>query len=125
MTLQDWLNNNGLGQYLAVLLDEEIDMDIVMTLDDADLRALGLKMGARKRFVLAAQRLEQPALPKPPAARSPASTDTPTPGSHSGHPQDEHSNTGLPNRRIHRRGINSQTRHNPSTLQAPSGATSA
>ena len=41
MTLQDGLNNNGLGQYLAVLLDEEIDMDIVMTLDDADLRALG------------------------------------------------------------------------------------
>lgn len=95
MTLQDWLNNNGLGQYLAVLLDEEIDMDIVMTLDDADLRALGLKMGARKRFLLAAQRLEQPAPPKPPAARSPASTATPTPDSHSGHPRDEHSNTRL------------------------------
>lgn len=57
MTLRDWLATNHLEKYLSVLIEEEIDLDIVTKLDDGDLRELGLKLGARKRFIEAAKQL--------------------------------------------------------------------
>ena len=57
MTLRDWLATNNLEKYLSVLIEEEIDLDIVTKLDDGDLRELGLKLGARKRFIEAAKQL--------------------------------------------------------------------
>ena len=58
MTLRDWLAANNLEKYLAVLIEEEIDLDIVAKLDSGDLRELGFTMGARKRFTEAAKQLD-------------------------------------------------------------------
>ena len=61
-TLRDWLAANDLEKYLSVLIEEEIDLDIVAKLDDGDLRELGLKMGARKRFTEAIKQLDKTAI---------------------------------------------------------------
>ncbi len=44
-----WLEGLGLGQYAEVFAENRIDLDILPSLSDDDLRELGLKLGDRRR----------------------------------------------------------------------------
>ena len=46
----DWLRSAGLGEYVAVFEAEKIDMLSLGMLSEADLTALGLPLGHRRRF---------------------------------------------------------------------------
>ncbi len=50
----DWLQGLGLGQYAATFAENEITRDVLLTLDEADLRGLGITaMGHRKKILKA------------------------------------------------------------------------
>ncbi|UCH49096.1 MAG: hypothetical protein JSU95_04705, partial [Betaproteobacteria bacterium] len=53
-SLRDWLRANGLDQYSDKLHANGIDLDVIASLNDDDLRELGLNLGDRKRFLAAA-----------------------------------------------------------------------
>ena len=46
--LSVWLNANGLGQYVDAMAAEDITLDTIVELDDADFRELGISIGHRK-----------------------------------------------------------------------------
>jgi hypothetical protein len=51
-TLSKWLESQGLSKYLEVLLEYDIEsIALVKTLSADDLKALGVLLGDRKRFV--------------------------------------------------------------------------
>lgn len=56
-TLEKWLTAVGLEKHLAVLRENEVDLDVVADLDGDDLKELGFPLGDRKRFLAAAARL--------------------------------------------------------------------
>jgi hypothetical protein len=59
--LKDWLKANDLIKYHQILIDNDIQtIDIVKTLNNDDLRELGISLGDRKRFEIAIQALETP-----------------------------------------------------------------
>ena len=49
--LREWLEARGLGRYADALLAQDIELDILPQLTDADLTAAGLPVGARKRLL--------------------------------------------------------------------------
>jgi class 3 adenylate cyclase len=49
--LREWLEARGLGRYAEALLAQDIELDILPQLTDADLAAAGLPVGARKRLL--------------------------------------------------------------------------
>ena len=49
--LREWLEARGLGRYADALLAQDIELDILLQLTDADLTAAGLPVGARKRLL--------------------------------------------------------------------------
>jgi class 3 adenylate cyclase/tetratricopeptide (TPR) repeat protein len=51
--LREWLEARGLGRYADALLAQDIELDILPQLTDADLTAVGLPVGARKRLLQA------------------------------------------------------------------------
>jgi hypothetical protein len=55
--LREWLEARGLGRYADALLAQDIELDILSELTDADLTAAGLPVGARKRLLQAIQGL--------------------------------------------------------------------
>lgn len=55
-TFEQWLVGAGLGAHSATFAANGIDLDIAFTLNDADLRELGLNLGDRKRFLSAIAR---------------------------------------------------------------------
>jgi class 3 adenylate cyclase/tetratricopeptide (TPR) repeat protein len=55
--LREWLEARGLGRYADALLAQDIELDILPQLTDADLTAAGLPVGARKRLLKAIERL--------------------------------------------------------------------
>jgi hypothetical protein len=61
--LREWLEVRGLGRYADALLAQDIELDILPQLTDADLAAAGLPVGARKRLLQAIQELRK--LPDP------------------------------------------------------------
>ena len=80
--LREWLDARGLAGYADALLAQDIDLDILSQLTDADLAAAGLPLGARKRLLQAFEALRvdpiapiQPAQPQPQSIRAvPAAT---------------------------------------------------
>jgi class 3 adenylate cyclase/tetratricopeptide (TPR) repeat protein len=52
-----WLERIGLGQYAPVFIGENIDLHILPTLTDGDLKELGLSLGHRRTFLRAMQKL--------------------------------------------------------------------
>jgi SAM domain (Sterile alpha motif) len=52
--LREWLETRGLGRYADALVAQDIDLDILPQLTDADLATAGLPLGARKRLLQAA-----------------------------------------------------------------------
>jgi class 3 adenylate cyclase/predicted ATPase len=74
MDVGDWLKSLGLGQYLALFREHEIDAEVLPELTDADLEKLGVPFGHRKRLLKAIAALgtaasEQPEAASPRAAR--------------------------------------------------------
>jgi class 3 adenylate cyclase/tetratricopeptide (TPR) repeat protein len=61
--LREWLEVRGLGRYADALLAQDIELDILPQLTDADLTAAGLPVGARKRLLQAIEGLRR--LPDP------------------------------------------------------------
>ena len=55
--LREWLKARGLGRYADALLAQDIELDILPRLTDADLTAAGLPVGARKRLLQAIEGL--------------------------------------------------------------------
>ena len=55
--LREWLQARGLGRYADALLAQDIELDILPQLTDADLTAAGLPVGARKRLLQAIEGL--------------------------------------------------------------------
>jgi class 3 adenylate cyclase len=55
--LREWLETRGLGRYADALLAQDIELDILSQLTDADLVAAGLPVGARKRLLQAIEGL--------------------------------------------------------------------
>lgn len=51
--IEAWLDGLNLGQYAATFADNDIDLDILGELNDADLKELGVSMGDRKRILRA------------------------------------------------------------------------
>src|SRR5262245_49267497 len=57
--LREWLEARGLGRYAETLLAQDIELDILPQLTDADLTAAGLPVGARKRLLQATEGLRK------------------------------------------------------------------
>ena len=56
-SLQYWLDKHGLSQLHAVLVNQDIDLDVLHDLSEADMAELGLTLGQRKRLLRATQSL--------------------------------------------------------------------
>lgn len=67
-TLAGWLDQVGLSKLEPVFRDNSIDLDIVRSLTDADLKELGLALGDRKRVMAAIAAMDK----LPPRASSPS-----------------------------------------------------
>ncbi len=65
--VQGWLASLGLGQYASAFAAQQIDGDVIAELTDADLQALGLPLGPRKKILKAVAALHAP----PAAPRAP------------------------------------------------------
>ena len=46
--VKQWLDNLGLGKYVEVFAENEIDLDAVGLLSEEDFKELGLPMGPRR-----------------------------------------------------------------------------
>ncbi len=80
-----WLQEIGLESYTAAFAENEVDFSVVGTLTEADLRELGLSLGARKKFLLAAAATANTAMAAPgSAANATPSTSSPTSDSSAG-----------------------------------------
>src|SRR5882724_7426189 len=55
-----WLRNIGLGEHEAPFTENDIDLEIVRELTQADLASPGLSLGHRKRLLKAIRALEGP-----------------------------------------------------------------
>ena len=56
-----WLEEHGLGQFAQVLIDNDIDLDLLPSLTEEDLRELGFSLGHRRRFLNALKEAAPPA----------------------------------------------------------------
>ena len=70
--IDQWLEQLGLGRYAAVFSENDIDFDVLPDLSDADLAALGISLGHRRKLLRAIAALgeaaaETAAPPTPPA----------------------------------------------------------
>ena len=50
-SIDDWLREIGMPQHAALFADNDIDEEVLLELDDADLRELGLSLGHRKKLL--------------------------------------------------------------------------
>ena len=64
-SVAQWLREIGLESYTVAFAENEVDFSVVGTLTEEDLRELGLSLGARKKFLLAAAALASPATAVP------------------------------------------------------------
>ena len=59
-----WLDSLGLGMHAEVFAKNDVTLDLVRTLSDADLRELGLSMGHRRILMGAANRRASKPVPR-------------------------------------------------------------
>jgi class 3 adenylate cyclase len=71
-----WLRDHGLGQYEATFSHNEIDVDILPELTEADLEKLGVPLGHRKRLLKAITNLDASERARTGLGPSPAATPT-------------------------------------------------
>src|SRR3954451_11363468 len=67
----DWLRGLGLERYEQTFCDNEIDPEILLDLNEADLETLGMPLGSRKRLLKALAALRQQASPGNGSAATP------------------------------------------------------
>src|SRR5271167_4239798 len=73
MSVADWLNGLDLGQYAQVFADNDIDLDLLRTLSDADLKEIGvISLGHRRKLLAAAAALTAKATESRPAPSAPS-----------------------------------------------------
>ena len=65
MDIEGWLHGLGLDRYAEAFRANRIDLDVVPDLTNADLTALGVALGDRKRLLRAIAALREPARPAP------------------------------------------------------------
>ncbi len=51
--IAQWLEGIGLSRYAQAFADNDIDLEVLSDLDDADLEKLGVSMGHRKKLLRA------------------------------------------------------------------------
>jgi len=61
--LAAWLEKHGLGQFAQVLAENDIDMDVLASLTEDDLKELGFSIGHRRRFMNALKEASPPPAP--------------------------------------------------------------
>jgi class 3 adenylate cyclase/tetratricopeptide (TPR) repeat protein len=66
LTIRQWLAELGLEQYAASFESNDVDIDLLPTLSDGDLHALGVSLGHRKRILLALRNTNPPATERTP-----------------------------------------------------------
>ena len=69
--LKQFLEQHGLGKYTQELAENAIGLDVLPDLSDSDLKEIGLPLGDRKRLLMAALQLEEPARRKSELTTSP------------------------------------------------------
>ncbi len=57
--LESWLESHGLAQYAKVFADNDVDLDILGALTDADLEKLGVSLGHRRKLAQALEALRR------------------------------------------------------------------
>ncbi len=62
--ISEWLENLGLGKYVEVFDENEIDLNVLPHLSEGDLKELGLPMGPRKKLLAAIAEIEPSAPPE-------------------------------------------------------------
>jgi class 3 adenylate cyclase len=72
--LQAWLDQHGFGKYAELFAKNDIGLDVLSDLTDADLEKLGVSLGDRRRILKAAASLEVAARSSEPAATPRAGT---------------------------------------------------
>ena len=75
-SISEWLHPLGLNQYIQVFADNDVDLEALCLLTDAELEKLGVSLGHRKKLLKAIAELDRVA--KQPAS-SPASPRQYTP----------------------------------------------
>ncbi len=66
--IRDWLTSRNLESHSAILIKNEVDIDVLFDLTDDDMREIGLSLGARKRLRAAidgARDESRPTVPEP------------------------------------------------------------
>lgn len=58
--IADWLVKIGLAEYTELFVENELDLETLRDLTDADLRELGLPFGPRKRLLNALKQATEP-----------------------------------------------------------------
>ena len=88
MELASWLEQNGLERYTEIFADNDVDMEILPSLTEVDLKELGVSLGHRRKI----QRLLSDLLPSEPATPNPesAAVDSSTPSATLSPQQAEH-----------------------------------
>ena len=56
--LRAWLDQHGLGKYVELFAENDIGLDVLPDLTDADLKGLGMSLGDRRRILRAAASLD-------------------------------------------------------------------
>ncbi len=65
--IAQWLEGLGLGQYVQAFAENDVRLDVLKDLTDADLRELGVSLGDRRRILRAITDMTE-ASADPPAA---------------------------------------------------------
>lgn len=80
MDIEGWLRGPGLERYADAFRANDVGLDVLAELTDADLRELGVSLGDRRRLLKAARPLHgQDPDRVPPPGLAPASADEPVP----------------------------------------------
>jgi SAM domain (Sterile alpha motif)/Adenylate and Guanylate cyclase catalytic domain len=61
--IERWLKSIGLEKYAEVFLRHDIDLDVAPSLSEQDLEQLGLSLGHRRKFLVAAAKLQAGSTP--------------------------------------------------------------
>ena len=67
MELEEWLAACGLSRHAVTFRANDVDLDVLRTLTEADLKELGLSLGDRKRLLQAVAAMAVVTAPPAPA----------------------------------------------------------